>query len=124
MWRYYNCPDQIQSADCEQAICAGKNSVAEYLVKHHAFKRLYITQTLSPLESENSTEQNATYLSETTFEDASSLLEYVTKRWQLRWVTTDVWNEDILESFIRRPFFLLIGVDAPVSLRWKRLKEK
>ena len=58
------------------------------------------------------------------FADAYSLLEYVTQRWQQRWVTTDVWNEVSLELFLRRPFFLLISVDAPVSLRWKRLKEK
>ena len=59
-----------------------------------------------------------------TFDDAGSLLEYVTKHWQQRWVTTDVWNEGILEDFRKRPSFLLVSVDAPVSLRWKRVKER
>ena len=48
----------------------------------------------------------------------------MTKRWQERWVTTDIWDEGILDVLSRRPFFLLISVDAPVSLRWERFKNR
>ena len=58
------------------------------------------------------------------FETVEELLKFVTKRWQQRWVTIDVWDEIILESLLRRPFFLLVSVDAPVSLRWQRFKER
>lgn len=53
-----------------------------------------------------------------------SLLDFVTRHWQQRWVTTDVWNEAILENLLRRPSFILVSVDAPVSLRWKRLNNR
>ncbi|KAL9128464.1 MAG: hypothetical protein Q9217_002868 [Psora testacea] len=49
-----------------------------------------------------------------------SLLEFVTKRWEQRWVTTDIWDEKALDQLQRRPFFILLSVDAPVSLRWRR----
>lgn len=58
------------------------------------------------------------------FYTADSLLEFVTKQWERRWVTTDIWDEDIFENFMRRPLFMLVSVDAPISLRWKRYKEK
>jgi dCMP deaminase len=35
-------------------------------------------------------------------------------------VTTDILSVKDLDSFSRRPFFLLISVDAPVTVRWKR----
>ncbi len=52
------------------------------------------------------------------------MLEFVTERWKERWVTTDIWNETILKSLLRRPSFIFISVDAPVSLRWQRYKER
>jgi dCMP deaminase len=58
------------------------------------------------------------------FHDADSLLAFVTKNWLERWVTTDIGEETTLEAFSRRPFFLLISVDAPVMVRWKRFQEK
>ncbi|KAJ5123453.1 Deoxycytidylate deaminase, partial [Penicillium atrosanguineum] len=53
-----------------------------------------------------------------------SLLDFATKRWQERWVTTDIANGETLNRFLLRPFFLLVSVDAPVSLRWKRFSDR
>lgn len=61
---------------------------------------------------------------ETTFSDIESLLKFITKQWKQLWVTTDIWNEGILESLLRRPSFILVSIDAPVSLRWKRLRDR
>lgn len=58
------------------------------------------------------------------FTTVDAFLEFVTKRWQERWVTVDIWDEGILECLSRRPFFLLVSIDAPVSLRWKRFKAR
>lgn len=58
------------------------------------------------------------------FATVDSLLEFVTKQWERRWVTIDIWDEGVLESLLRRPSFILVSVDAPVSLRWKRFKER
>lgn len=58
------------------------------------------------------------------FESVDLLLDFVTKRWQEHWVTTDIWDGAILDHLIQRPFFLLVSVDAPVSLRWKRYTDR
>ncbi|OHE94101.1 cytidine and deoxycytidylate deaminase zinc-binding region [Colletotrichum orchidophilum] len=62
------------------------------------------------------------YPNELIFSSADSLLEYVTTRWQSRFVTTDVHNEAILDILSRRPFFMLISVDAPVTVRHARFR--
>lgn len=59
-----------------------------------------------------------------TFRDAESLLDYATTHWKENWVTTDIWDENVLDVLIRRPFFLLISVEAPVSVRWERFRAR
>ncbi|OHW90756.1 dcmp deaminase [Colletotrichum incanum] len=59
---------------------------------------------------------------EVTFSSAEALLDYVTTRWQSRFVTTDVHNEAILDTLSRRPFFMLISVDAPLTVRHARFR--
>lgn len=98
--------------------------MADYLVTRHGFERIHLAPPAAPLEREQRSAFGAAYSGTLTFENGPSLLEHVTKRWRQRWVTTDVWNERILEEFLRRPSFLLVSVDAPVSIRWKRLKER
>jgi len=58
------------------------------------------------------------------FTSADELLEFVTKRWRDRWVTTDIPDEAVLDMYSRRPFFLLISVDAPLTVRWRRYQEQ
>lgn len=58
------------------------------------------------------------------FRSTDSLLEFVTKRWRERWVTTHIESESVLETYMRRPFFLLISVDAPLMVRFQRLRER
>ncbi|KAK1531011.1 cytidine and deoxycytidylate deaminase zinc-binding region [Colletotrichum costaricense] len=62
------------------------------------------------------------YPDELVFSSADALLEYVTTRWQSRFVTTDVHNEAILDVLSRRPFFMLISVDAPLTVRHARFR--
>lgn len=61
---------------------------------------------------------------EHTFPNVDALLDFVTLRWSERWVTTDIWDDDVVDALLRRPFFLLISVDAPVSVRWQRFKDR
>ena len=61
---------------------------------------------------------------EIVFERVDLLLDFVTKRWREHWVTTDIWDGATLDLLIQRPFFLLVSVDAPVSLRWKRFTNR
>jgi len=112
-------------------ICSGKHTTAEYLVQHHGFLRLHLPAiTKSPRKLSitdgrflpSVTDEKGTR--GLTFPDVDSLLEFVTKRWQEHWVLTDIEDEDTLELLLRRPFFLLISVDAPVTLRFKRFNTR
>lgn len=58
------------------------------------------------------------------FPNVDALLDFVTLRWREPWVTTDIWDEGVVEALLRRPFFLLVSVDAPVSVRWQRFKDR
>ncbi|KPM35054.1 hypothetical protein AK830_g11531 [Neonectria ditissima] len=130
-------------------ICSGKKTVAQYLVEHHGFIRLYLqSPPSSPTDSESAaTETLAGFLTSTNFaikNDAKSssetslalqaqphtfstpeeLLDFVTLQWRRRFVTTDIPTEAVLDVFVRRPFFLLLSVDAPLTVRWRRYQER
>lgn len=115
-------------------ICAGKHAIADYLIQHQGFQLLELA-TQSPHRISDDNDDNlrlqASQVGKTgatspefVFQTPDSLLDFVTKRWQERWVTTDISDGAILDRFILRPFFLLISVDAPVSLRWKRFSDR
>lgn len=132
------------------SICAGKHTTAEYLVQHHGFLRLHLPtpsqyQSRSPsqhpptptpdgeCECESDTATYARLLPSVTdqkgtrglsFPDVDALLDFVTKRWREHWVLTDIYDEATLELLLRRPFFLLLNVDAPVGVRYQRFSER
>ncbi|KAJ7808238.1 cytidine deaminase-like protein, partial [Mycena olivaceomarginata] len=54
------------------------------------------------------------------FSSPSSLLEYVTRNWRRDFVTVDIYTRDVVESFVKRPFFLLLSIDAPLLDRFYR----
>ncbi|KAI9675619.1 MAG: Deoxycytidine monophosphate (dCMP) deaminase [Caeruleum heppii] len=112
-------------------ICAGKQTVADFLITKHGFRQLRLDRTESTPEVEKSATNDtvkaasgASVDSDICFANADALLEFVTSRWRDRWLTTDIWDEDVLDILVRRPFFLLLSIDAPVSVRWKRFKSR
>ncbi|KAJ5121196.1 Cytidine deaminase [Penicillium bovifimosum] len=111
-------------------ICAGKHAIAEYLIEHQGFRLLELAaKCQSQPEAGDDlrlqiSEKEGPKSPEFTFQDADSLLDFATKRWQERWVTTDIADASTLDRFLLRPFFLLVGIDAPVSLRWKRFADR
>ncbi|ERF70526.1 hypothetical protein EPUS_08588 [Endocarpon pusillum Z07020] len=113
-------------------ICAGKHSVAEYLVQHHHFLRLHLPNTPSNLHVSDPDDVRRLLPSISdqrgtrglTFPDVDSLLDFVTRRWREHWVLTDIHSESTLDLLLRRPFFLLISVDAPTSLRYTRFSAR
>ncbi|KAL7622976.1 Deoxycytidine monophosphate (dCMP) deaminase [Parahypoxylon ruwenzoriense] len=120
------------------AKCAGKSTVAQYLIDHHGFKKLHLeisacqngalpgapepdADSATPDDAKTSLTRRPKQASPSyTFPTITTLLEFVTKNWRLRWVTTDIHNETILDALSRRPFFILISVDAPLTVRWRR----
>ncbi|KAJ6113737.1 histidine biosynthesis bifunctional protein hisB [Penicillium sp. IBT 18751x] len=112
-------------------ICAGKHAIADYLIQQ-GFRVLQLSSKPSHQIADDAdddlrlqaSEVSAGMPAEFVFESPDALLEFATKRWQERWVTTDIANGDTLDRFLLRPFFLLVSVDAPVSLRWKRFSDR
>ena len=54
------------------------------------------------------------------FSNPHEMLDYVTRRWQDNFVTSDLQTRAQIEMFIKRPFFLLVSVDAPLYDRYRR----
>ncbi|OTB09109.1 hypothetical protein M426DRAFT_316403 [Hypoxylon sp. CI-4A] len=126
------------------AKCAGKTTVAQYLIDHHGFKKLYLKTPASKngASLETSEPEVNSAIPETTntntslslraaqtstshtFSTTTALLDFVTKHWRSRWVTTDIHDETVLDTLSRRPFFILISVDAPLTVRWRRHQKR
>ena len=124
--------NNLLSPNSSTGICAGKHSIAEYLVQNHHFLRLHLPSKASALPSsisEDIARLRPTVTDEKgtrglTFPDIDSLLDFVTKRWREHWVLTDIYDDATLESLLRRPFFMLMSVDAPVTLRFQRFSDR
>lgn len=58
------------------------------------------------------------------FSSVGHLLNSVTKTWRTHYVTTDLQHAEDIERFVKRPFFLLVGVDGPLMTRFQREKAK
>ncbi|KAF3058446.1 Deoxycytidylate deaminase [Daldinia childiae] len=125
------------------AKCAGKSTVAQYLIEHHGFKKLHLKLSAPKSETHSDTFDSDSDLDliisdaskkglplsrklfpSYTFSTTTALLDFVTKHWRSRWVTTDVHDEAVLETLSRRPFFILISVDAPLTVRWQRYQRR
>ncbi|KAF7339329.1 hypothetical protein MSAN_02146600 [Mycena sanguinolenta] len=54
------------------------------------------------------------------FSSAAALLVYVTRNWRRDFVTVDLYTRDVVETFVKRPFFMLLSIDAPLLDRFYR----
>jgi hypothetical protein len=54
------------------------------------------------------------------FASAAELFEHVTLNWRSNFVTRDLRTERMIQMFIKRPFFMLVSVDGPISDRFRR----
>ncbi|KAJ9100967.1 hypothetical protein QFC19_005363 [Naganishia cerealis] len=124
---------------------AGKNTIAQYLISQHGFQRIRLADRIPngtgssnghPLTENpvSPADLSALHLEELpvsqkpaeslVFPDVATLLNAVTKTWQVDYVTTDLGSVEQVEPFVKRPFFLLVSVDGPLMTRFKREKAK
>lgn len=59
-----------------------------------------------------------------TFANSTELLNYVTTNWRDEMLIPNVVGLSNLELFLKRPFFLLVTVDAPLLVKFQRYKLK
>ncbi|PBL00575.1 hypothetical protein ARMGADRAFT_916800 [Armillaria gallica] len=79
---------------------AGKSTVEDYLVAKEGF---------TPIRLSKGTNADVCIHSA-----PSAMLDYVTRNWRTRFVTVDLCTREHVQRFIKRPFFMLLSVDAPI----------
>ncbi|EGF97265.1 uncharacterized protein MELLADRAFT_54347 [Melampsora larici-populina 98AG31] len=87
---------------------AGKDTIAQHLVTQHAFKEVRITTSRS-----DGIDMNQSTSDKLRFTDHDGFLDYSTKHWSHDFVTTDLQSKIEIEKFLKRPFFVLVNVEAP-----------
>jgi dCMP deaminase len=120
-------------------ICAGKRSIAAFLIHNHGFTRLRLRhshrtpagdEALDALDTPDDAVNGIANgvagmdVAGVWFESMGEMADFVTKRWREHFVTVDIWTEDDLAVIAKRPFFLLISVDAPIIVRWSRFNKR
>ncbi|KAF8973514.1 cytidine deaminase-like protein [Flammula alnicola] len=89
---------------------------ANVISKHLSFL------SMSPLPSPAPTTTTSLDRQTLCFPSAADLLKYVTENWRENFVTADLSTRELIDPFIRRPFFFLLSSDAPLLERYKRSK--
>lgn len=95
---------------------AGKEQVIEFLVKFHGFKTMSLGHGLKGKSREPGVEEGLK------FGSATEALDFVMERWREHYVLTGIEKVSDWKVLKKRPFFLLVSVDAPVSERFLRYK--
>jgi dCMP deaminase len=85
---------------------SGKKTIASYLITRYKFTQLFIKPSGSD--------------SKDSFKSLAEAVQYATSHWQERFVILSIDHYSNYGIALKRPFFLLIYVDAPVSIRYAR----
>ncbi|KAI9015788.1 cytidine deaminase-like protein [Phycomyces nitens] len=95
--------------------CSGKHAIADYLVKSSSFRFLSLKK--------NNDQSHELYSDCLMFDTLDQMQIYVTERWREDFVTCDIEGNG-LWILKKRPFFLLVSVEAPMLMRYKRYTER
>lgn len=92
------------------AALSGKQSIADYLILNHGFIKLSVNPDLEK---------------GLCFYTLSDAVHYATGKWNDRFLILNIDHHFDYESAFKRPFFLLVGCQAPTLVRFNRqLKEE
>lgn len=115
--------------------CSGKETIARYLADHQHFQRVSLTsqKTSQSHHKQTATRQSALDAAkqqqqtdeggpsdELVFDTASHFLDHATLHWRSHFVTTVRLTKSELEAFRKRPWVLLVSVEAPLTWRYAR----
>jgi dCMP deaminase len=96
-------------------ICAGKETVVGWLRDRNGFQVVHLQlDNCTPKEDQN--ERKPLVMT------ADAFMGFVMQshRWKENWVVSPVLTVHQLHALRKRPFFLLLGVEAPFMIRYKR----
>ncbi|KAF5388569.1 hypothetical protein D9757_004664 [Collybiopsis confluens] len=115
----------VKEFSCIRLVSSGDLPLDSNAVKHRSFLSLdatplpspapYYATEASPISKEDSV------ASALTFKTPEDILDYVTRNWRSNFVTTDLLTYKEIQVFVKRPFFLLLSLDAPLLARYRRL---
>lgn len=94
---------------------SGKTTLAAHLQQHHA----YTVVRIDPAPHPSSTQTN-----DLTFASSSDFLDYATRNWRCNFVTRDLTSRVKLIEFMKRPFVVVVSIEAPLMVRWRRSQSR
>ncbi|KAI8816977.1 deoxycytidylate deaminase-like protein [Fimicolochytrium jonesii] len=99
--------------------CSGKATIAHYLTTFHGFQPLLLAAT-----AHHAPKFTSQLRQPLTFPTAEALTAHVTQHWNRDFVLVAIGDVRDWEVISKRPFAMLVGVDAPMSVRYRRVCEK
>jgi len=104
---------------------AGKKTIQAELVRRHGFRELRIEEAEG--STAPSTRTSTTGMAEEpegslSFRSAQDLLRFATAHWTHDFVTLHLHSPSRILPFLKRPFFVLVYLHAPLSHRWARIR--
>ncbi|KAJ1737811.1 Deoxycytidine monophosphate (dCMP) deaminase [Coemansia sp. Benny D160-2] len=100
---------------------SGKEELAKYLTANLEFARIRIGEPSTNAGAQPDKQPAASESSSPlVFGSAKEIVKFVTPRWSQNFVTTDVTGIVDLHLLRKRPFVLIVGIEAPVGTRYKR----
>ncbi|KAK6441403.1 Deoxycytidine monophosphate (dCMP) deaminase [Oleoguttula sp. CCFEE 5521] len=96
--------------------------IQDYLVKEHDFQRLSIEppRIINDQSALPETHDSTNTPPFKSFATVEALLDFATENWQTNFVTTSIHTTATATILSHRPFFLLLHIDAPLSIRYDR----
>lgn len=109
------------------ARCSGKDTIAKYLTDAQGFQRVHLSSQIHSrasssyeTRSEPPNASSSTQAAHIQFQTPSDFLDYATLHWRSHFVTTVRLSRHDLEAFRKRPWVLLVNVEAPLTWRFAR----
>ena len=96
----------------------GKNVIAEELISKHGFKRIYVQRASA--ENVLASPAPTGEARPLTFQHVAEVFDYVTSHWMEDFVITCLQGEAEYDMLLKRPFFMILAVVAPVQARFER----
>lgn len=99
----------------------GKSVIAEELVEKHGFKQIHLTNT-KVIDGFVSLEDisNPSESSKLKFSSVDDIFDFMTNHWKENFVISCLREEDEFATLLKRPFFMVLAVMAPVQVRYER----
>ncbi|KAF8987287.1 Deoxycytidine monophosphate (dCMP) deaminase [Haplosporangium bisporale] len=105
--------------------CSGKHEVANLLTNHYGFVQLGLKRDSSEGTTRARSRSIATTgLPHKDFDTVEQMLDYVTLHWMDHFVTCDVRTVQGISILRKRPFFLLLSVESPMMMRYRRCVDR